>query len=87
MYPDGFGVMSGTSVAAAITAGACALIFQWGIVEKNDISLSTYQIRTFLIQGATQSPNIMYPNFQWGYGSLDLLKSYENNKGLDNTLQ
>ncbi|OGO93625.1 MAG: hypothetical protein A2Y17_00770 [Clostridiales bacterium GWF2_38_85] len=82
VYPDGFGVMSGTSVAAAITAGACALILQWGIVEKNDISLSTYQIRAYLIQGASQSPDIDYPNFQWGYGRLNLYQAYKIIKGI-----
>ncbi|HBL85209.1 MAG: hypothetical protein A2Y17_01245 [Clostridiales bacterium GWF2_38_85] len=81
VIPTGFGSMTGTSVAAAITAGACALIMQWGIVEKNDISLSTYQIRAYLIQGATQSPDMEYPNFQWGYGRLDLVKAYEIIKG------
>jgi subtilisin family serine protease len=82
VYPDGFGVMSGTSVAAAITTGACALIMQWGVIEKNDISLSTYQIHAYLVQGAEQSPGIQYPNYQWGYGRLNLIKSYSMLQGI-----
>lgn len=76
-FPTGFSVMSGTSVAAAITAGACALLLQWGIVEKNDPSMSTFQIRAYLIRGCDRSPGIKYPNNQWGYGTLDLIRTFQ----------
>lgn len=75
-YPSGYGIMSGTSVAAAITAGACALMMQWGIVEGNDAALSTYQIRAYLIRGCSRSPTMVYPNTQWGYGTLDLIQTF-----------
>jgi hypothetical protein len=68
--------MSGTSAAAAITAGACALMLQWGIVQGNDTSLSTYQIRAYLIRGCRRSPMMPYPNTQWGYGALDLVQTF-----------
>ena len=76
IYPGGRGVMSGTSVAAAITAGASALMMQWGIVNKNDVALSTYQIRAYLIRGCNRSTTMVYPNTQWGYGSLNLIQSF-----------
>ena len=76
IYPSGPGTMSGTSVAAAITAGACALMMQWGIVEKNDVALSTYQIRAYLIRGCNRSPTMIYPNTQWGYGTLNLIQTF-----------
>jgi hypothetical protein len=68
--------MSGTSAAAAITAGACALMLQWGIVQGNDTSLSTYQIRAYLIRGCKRNPLMLYPNTQWGYGALDLIQTF-----------
>ena len=68
--------MDGTSVANAITAGACALLLQWGIVEGNDVAMSTYQARAYLIRGCTRSENIRYPNQQWGYGSLNLIQTF-----------
>lgn len=68
--------MSGTSIASAITAGACALMMEWGIVKGNDAALSTYQIRAYLIRGCTQSPTMSYPNTQWGYGTLDLIQTF-----------
>ncbi|MEA4814150.1 MAG: S8 family peptidase [Oscillospiraceae bacterium] len=76
IYPSGHGTMSGTSVAAAITAGACALMMQWGIVKKNDVALSTYQIRAYLIRGCSRSPTMIYPNTQWGYGTLNLIQTF-----------
>ena len=64
--------MSGTSVAAAISAGAGALMLQWGIVEGNDIAISTFRIRAYFIIGANRNPGIIYPSLQWGFGSLNL---------------
>ena len=68
--------MTGTSVAAAIGAGAAALMLQWGIVQKNDVSLNTYRIKTYLIRGCNRDLNIQYPNYQWGYGRLDLFNTF-----------
>ena len=76
LYPSGYGTMNGTSAAAAITTGACALLLQWGIVEGNDVAISTYQIRAYLIRGCSRSDTVAYPNTQWGYGRLNLLQSF-----------
>ena len=76
VYPTGSGTMDGTSAAAAIAAGACALLLQWGIVEGNDVAMSTYQARAYLIRGCTRSGNIKYPNPQWGYGTLNLMQAF-----------
>ncbi|BAL01819.1 peptidase S08 family protein [Oscillibacter valericigenes Sjm18-20] len=76
IFPTGYGTMSGTSVAAAVTAGACALMLQWGIVQGNDTGLSTYQIRAYLIRGCRRNPMMSYPNTQWGYGALDLVQTF-----------
>jgi hypothetical protein len=76
VYPTGYGSMSGTSAAAAITAGACALMMQWGIVKGNDVSMSTHQIRAYLIRGCSRKQTISYPNPQWGYGALNLQQTF-----------
>ncbi|MHB1154416.1 MAG: S8 family serine peptidase [Eubacteriales bacterium] len=81
-FPFGYGTMSGTSVAAAITAGAGALLMQWGIVEGNDVALSTYQIRAYLIRGCNRKEGISYPNPQWGYGSINLLQTFQVMRGI-----
>ncbi len=76
VYPMGRGSMSGTSPAAAITAGAAALLMQWGVVDGNEPSMSTYQVRALLIRGCDRSADIVYPNEKWGYGSLNLLQAF-----------
>lgn len=75
-YPTGYGTMDGTSVATAITAGASALMLQWGIVDGNDSGFDTSSIRAYLIRGCQRNDLISYPNVQWGYGTLNLLQSF-----------
>ena len=72
VFPSGHGQMSGTSVSAAITAGACALMMQWGIVDGNETTLTTERIKAYLIRGCARDIFMEYPNAQWGYGKLDL---------------
>ena len=76
IYPGGPGTMTGTSVAAAIAAGACALMLQWGIIRNNDPSINTFLIRAYFIRGCDRSPNIVYPNEQWGFGRLNLINTF-----------
>ncbi len=76
VFPTGEGVMSGTSVACALTTGACALMLQWGIVEGNATTIDTFQIKGYLIRGCERDNNRDYPNYQWGYGKLDLYNSF-----------
>lgn len=66
------GRRSGTSMAAAITAGAVALFFQWAVVEQNEIYADSNLIRNYFIRGATRQENVTYPNQQWGYGKLNV---------------
>ncbi|QHI71852.1 S8 family peptidase [Aminipila terrae] len=75
-YPTGYGTMNGTSVATAITSGACALMLQWGIVEGNNMGLSTPLIRAYLIRGCSRTEVMEYPNPQWGYGTLNLIQTF-----------
>ncbi|MEA4972992.1 MAG: S8 family peptidase [Candidatus Metalachnospira sp.] len=76
IYPTGYGTMTGTSVSAAITAGAVALLFEWGIVEGNIPSLDGELARTLLISGCTREENMEYPNIRWGYGKLNLIGTF-----------
>ncbi|WP_170311496.1 S8 family peptidase [Vallitalea okinawensis] len=76
-YPRGeYGSMTGTGVSTAITAGACALLLQWGVIQNNLPSMDTVIAKTFLIRGAYRRPAIEYPNREWGYGELDLINTF-----------
>ena len=63
-------------MSSSITAGAAALMLEWGIVKGNDTALNTYRIRSFLIRGCDRDSNIQYPSHQWGYGRLNLFQSF-----------
>lgn len=76
-----FGALTGTSVGAAITAGASALLLEWGIINKNDVDMDTEKVRNYLIRGATRKDSISYPNREWGYGELNLFGTFEALKG------
>ncbi len=76
IYPSGYGYMSGTSIAAAITSGACALLLQWAIINGNDLGFSTSAINAYLVRGCQRSDDMTYPNSQWGFGALNLLQTF-----------
>lgn len=67
---------SGSSVAAAITAGAVADILSWSSAQGNNPPLTISSIKSLLIRGAGRIPAFNYPNRQWGYGTLNLYQSF-----------
>lgn len=67
------GKYSGTSYAAALTAGAAAQFFQWAVVEGNNLFAESREIKSYLIRGAKRDPDISYPSKEWGYGRLDMI--------------
>ncbi|MGL5087011.1 MAG: S8 family serine peptidase, partial [Clostridium sp.] len=69
-------VASGSSVATAIVSGCCCLILQWGIVNKNDVTMYSTKVKSYLIYGADRARNDKYPNRFTGYGKLDILKTF-----------
>lgn len=68
---------TGTSAAAAITAGGVAQVMQWALVEQNDPTLSNAGIKNILIRGARKTNERSYPNREWGYGALDVYGAFE----------
>ena len=76
--PDGrFTVRSGSSGAAAITAGAAALLMEWILYYTGSRGADTLQLKNLLILGARQRPGEDYPNREWGYGTLDLYRTLD----------
>lgn len=68
---------TGTSPAAAITAGACAQIMQWAIVDRNNPTMSAAGIKNMLIRGAIRPNDRLFPNREWGYGILDVYNAFD----------
>ena len=67
---------TGSSVAAAITAGAVASLFSWGFTQGNDLTLTSISVKSILIRGADRKEAFRYPNRQWGYGTLNLYRAF-----------
>lgn len=77
--PNGrFASRTGSSMAAAITAGAVALLVAWGETRPVPRLLTNAEIKNFLIRGADRSETLLYPNREWGYGTLNLYQIFEN---------
>jgi subtilisin family serine protease len=68
---------TGTSVAAAVTAGACAQILEWAVVRENALGINSVDIRNLLIRGATRDEGETYPSPSTGYGRLDAYRAFE----------
>lgn len=71
-------IINGTSLSAAVGAGACCLLFQWGIVNKNYPYMYAQSMKTFLSRGTLERRGDVYPNPQWGFGILNIYKLFEN---------
>lgn len=68
---------TGTSMAAAITSGACAQIMEWNRMQNRDNALNSAEIGNILIRGCARDGDRSYPNTQWGYGKLDAYNSFQ----------
>ncbi len=73
----GYETRSGTSCAAAITAGACAQFLTWAVTFGNQPWMSEAEVRSYLIRGARRKTELTYPNREWGFGVLDIYNSFE----------
>lgn len=67
------GARTGSSMAAAVTAGAMAQLFQWLVVEENEIYADANLLLNLCIRGASREEGQIYPNRLWGYGKLDVI--------------
>ena len=67
---------TGTSISAAITAGAAAQTLEWGILKGNAPSMNSVEVCNFLIRGCQREDNQEYPNTAWGYGRLNIYQSF-----------
>lgn len=72
-----FTTMSGTSIAAAHTAGAAVLLLEWAIVRENSFYFNTTNVKTLMIRGAKRI-GTEYPNRQFGYGILDIYGAFNS---------
>lgn len=73
---DDYTVRSGTSAAAAITAGGAALLMEWGLRQSPPRFYTNYELKNLLIRGAQRDDSLTYPNQEWGYGALNIYQVF-----------
>lgn len=74
----GYSPRTGSSAAAAITAGAVALLVNWGRKNQSYRYFTNLEVQGFLIRGASRNPPFLFPNREWGYGTLNLYQIFIN---------
>lgn len=71
-------VINGTSLSAAVGAGICALLLEWGIGNRNYPNMYIQSIKTFLRRGTIKRRGDIYPNQNIGFGIINVYKIFEN---------
>ncbi|MBE5906030.1 MAG: hypothetical protein E7277_04430 [Lachnospiraceae bacterium] len=66
-------VNSSTSAATAVMSGAVALFMEWGMLRGE--RLRGVDVKDRLLLGARKKEAVIYPNREWGYGTLCLRDS------------
>lgn len=69
---------TGTSVAAAHSAGMMALFFQWNIEHPEVGYFFAAQIKSLFLKNATRLPENIYPNPIVGYGYMNIEKVFDD---------
>ena len=69
---NNFVTRSGTSVAAAHSAGMMAQFLQWDMENYRTGIFFAGQIQSFFLKGAIRDPDVQYPNPVWGYGIMNV---------------
>ena len=68
--------ITGTSAAAAITAGASALVMEWGMNRTPSRIFNSEEMKSLFIRGAQRRGDNLYPNREWWYGLLDVYQVF-----------
>lgn len=68
---------TGSSVAAAHTAGIAAMILEWGVVRGNEPGIDTIGVKNYLIRSSIRLPVLPYPNREWGYGIINIFNVFD----------
>lgn len=80
--PTIWGTRTGSSMGAALTAGAVAQFMEWAVVQGNARLAEGKEVKNYFIRGAERDPYLMYPNREWGYGRMNISGTFEQLAGI-----
>lgn len=69
-----FVTRSGSSIGAALTAGAEALLMEW--LVRGEKTPDSIQMKNLLILGTQKQAGQSYPNREWGYGKMNVYNTF-----------
>lgn len=75
--PAILGEENGSCIAAAMAAGCAAQFMEWAIVDSSAPAVDSRGTKSYLIQGADRSGDIVYPDTRWGYGRININGTFE----------
>lgn len=78
-----YNIVNGTSFSSPFVTGACAALMQYGIIEENELFLYGEKLKAYLRKGATRSDDNVYPNRDFGYGTLCLQRTLDLLKAIN----
>lgn len=76
------GKKSGSSIAAAMVAGAVSQLMQWAVTEQNYPLASGRELKYYLALGAERRDGIQYPSREWGLGKINVQRTFQELAGL-----
>lgn len=75
---NNFVTKTGTSVAAAHSAGIMALFLQWNFENDEFGVFYAGQIKSFFLRNAVRDAGFEYPNAIWGYGIMNIENVFDS---------
>ncbi|MDE7326692.1 MAG: S8 family serine peptidase, partial [Lachnospiraceae bacterium] len=72
----GFQTKSGGGIAAALTAGGCALFLEWAVVDGRQPQIRTQEIKRLIKGGATRE-GLVSASREIGYGMINFYGAFE----------
>lgn len=73
---NNFVTKTGTSVAAAHSAGIMALFIQWNVENYNIGLFYAEQIQSLFLKSAVRDEEFQYPNPVWGSGIMNIARVF-----------
>ena len=71
------GSRTGSAFGAALLAGICAQFLQWAVVDGRERWLESREVKNYLVRGAVRPPGIQFPSREWGYGQVNIAKTFD----------
>lgn len=71
------GSRTGSGMGCAMLSGICAQFMQWAVVEGNNEWVESRELKNYLIRGAVRNPAVLYPSREWGYGQVNLARTFD----------